>query len=112
MKITTEEKESYTIITIEGSLSNENLKEFEKVLDTYIAKGKHILIDFSKLTFIFSSGLSVLLSHYVASKEKDLIFVIYGMKNELIRLFEITEISRHMPVCDSLEEALSYINRK
>ena len=105
MKITLHEKERFVVAAVEGSLSNEFLRGFEVEVERLLREGRNIIVDFSRLTFILSSGLSVLLSSHTNAKNHSLRFIICGLNADLAKLFSITELNRHLDICRDLEEA-------
>lgn len=105
MKITLHEKERFVVATVEGSLSNEFLRDFEVEIERLLEERRNIIVDFSRLSFILSSGLSALLSSHVHAKNHNLHFIICGLNPELEQLFSITDLNKHLDICKTLEEA-------
>lgn len=110
MKITLHEKERFVVATVEGSLSNEFLRGFETEVERLLGEGRNIIVDFSRLTFILSSGLSVLLSSHTHAKNHKLRFIICGLNSDLEKLFSITDLNRHLDICKDLEEAQAMLS--
>ncbi len=106
MKISTQEYEHYLIGTIEGSLTNESLSEFEAYLGEIAEKRKHFLLDLSRLSFVMSSGLSAILSFNNNLQQMALLFIIYGLNGDIEKLFMHTGILSHLNLCATREEAL------
>ncbi|PKL74119.1 MAG: hypothetical protein CVV27_22120, partial [Candidatus Melainabacteria bacterium HGW-Melainabacteria-1] len=95
---------------VEGSLSNENLKEFESEIEKLLNDRRHIIIDFSRLSFILSSGLSAIVANHVAAKEANIHFIICGLTGELSKIFYITDLNKHLTIRDTLDDALKLLN--
>ena len=110
MKITVQKKENCSIVSVEGSLSNENLREFEAVVETMLNDHKHIVIDLSRLSFILSSGLSAVVAYHVAAIEAGLHFIICGLTGEIDKLFHITDLHKHLIIRNDLNDALKTLN--
>ncbi len=110
MKITIQNNNSYSIASVEGSLSNENLREFESEIEKLLNNRRHIIVDFSRLSFILSSGLSTILAFHMAAKEADIHFIICGLTGEIDKLFYITDLHKHLIIRSTLDEAVEMLN--
>ncbi len=110
MKITAEESDKYTILVIEGAMANEQLKEFEIELSKSFGRKKHILIDLSKLTFIMSSGLGLILSYSIKAKKNNFNLLLYSLTDELYKLFSIIELDKRLRIFKNLDETLQFIS--
>jgi len=111
MKITVTKNVTHALVAVEGTLSNESLRDFEIEMDKLLDDGGHILVDFSKLTFILSSGLSALLSCHVQVKEKGHHFIIFGLNGELKKLFVITDLIKHLNIRADAGEAMEMLKK-
>ena len=89
MTITKEKNDSELTIILEGRLDTMTAPELEAELNTEIKDIDELVFDFSKLDYISSAGLRVLLSAHKAMMKKG------GMKitgvNEIVQeVFEVT----------------------
>lgn len=110
MKLITQLKNNHGIVKIEGSLSNENLQELEQEFTTLLKKNRSILLDLFDVAFICSSALSLLLNFTKKAETGNLRFVIYGINDDIKKLFTITELDRHLVLVDTLKEAQSILD--
>ncbi|HEY1406806.1 MAG TPA: STAS domain-containing protein, partial [Spirochaetota bacterium] len=78
MKYTLEERESCLILTIEGSISDDYLREVRNAFDHAISGEKDLIVDLSEVTFISSSGLGLLFNSNTRLKTKGLRIVLSG----------------------------------
>lgn len=106
MKITVEELERYALIMVEGSLSNEHQKDLNETITRVMEDHRFILVDFSKLIFITSSGLGLLLKKNVIAKEKGRKLLLFGLSEDMAQLFKLTELYYHLNVRDTFEDCL------
>ena len=111
MKITTTLDPDYALCRIEGSLSNEHLKDAEKEIGRLIQKNRHIILDFSGLNFISSSVLSFLLQYNDRVREKGLFLALSEVRPDIQKLFDITNIAGHLNIFETTDEAIKYIQR-
>jgi anti-sigma B factor antagonist len=109
MKITARDNGTCMIAALEGSLDNESLHEFEQFLKQTLAQHKHLLLDLSRLSFIMSSGLSTILSFNNSLHQCGLLCIIFGITEEMEKLFSHTGIASHLTICETLEEAIEKI---
>lgn len=110
MKISAQEHAHYIVSTVEGSLTNESLAEFESFLGDTLNKHKHLVLDLSRLSFVLSSGLSAMLSFNNSMHQRGLRFIVCGMNNELQKLFSITGILSRLDTSRTPEEAVAELS--
>ena len=90
-----------------GRLDSANALTFESIVMTHVSNGeKSLIIDFSRLEFISSSGIRVLLIAAKALKAAEGILVLCSMKNHIEEVFRISGFDRIIPIKDSREAAL------
>ena len=92
MKITKNVNGNIATIALEGRLDTTTAPDLEKEIKAVIESADALTLDFSKLDYISSAGLRVLLSAHKAMSKKG------GMKvvnvNELVReVFDVTGFS-------------------
>ena len=101
-----DENDTYVLIRIEGSMSDDYLREIRNAFETAISLEKNIVIDLQEVSFISSSGLGLLFNSNSRLKRKDQILVVAGAKDEIRRLFAVTHIENHIIQTESVEEAV------
>lgn len=111
MKITVEDNGHYMLIGIEGSLTNENQNDLDDTIKMAMENHQYVFVDFSKLIFITSSGLGLLLAKNVTAKEHDKELALFGLSEDMSKLFKLTELYYHLNVCDTLEDCLDFMNK-
>ena len=90
-----------------GRLDSGNARSFESIVMDFISSGeRHLVIDFSRLDFISSSGLRVLLIAAKALKAGEGTIVLCSMKNHIEEVFRISGFHRILPIKPSREGAL------
>jgi len=110
MKITRKSINGLVILKVEGSLVTEHIKQFEKEIYGALEKSNNIIIDFSDLSFICSSGLSLLIATHKKAEAKNLKIIITGCSEDIIKLFKLTELDQHLNIKNTIEEARLYIS--
>lgn len=91
MKARIEETEGRYIATLEGEMDTAAAMEAEKVLKPlYDSDGKEVVIDCTKLEYIASSGLRILLGILKGAKAKGSRVVMRGMNEDIKNVFKMT----------------------
>ncbi len=80
---------SSLIVTVEGRLDTTTSPELSKELDNFLDNINKLIFDFSKLEYISSSGLRVLLSAQKAMRSRGSMTV-KNVPEMIMEIFEIT----------------------
>lgn len=85
----------FTKFTLSGSLYvNESTILREKILEQINQGKKDLLLDFSGVNYIDSSGLGVLISMQKRSRESNGKVVLTGLNGEVKKIFELTRLTK------------------
>lgn len=107
MKLDVSKKGGITIIKCEGSLDADNIASFKKVAYEILDRGVvRFVLDASKVDFVDSMGLGVLISLLRRVKQKNGDIKIASLTPDVKTIFEITKLYRLFDVCDSSKEAV------
>ena len=102
------ERDGDTLILVpEGRIDSSNASEFEREMNAHIDNGDvHIVVDFSRLSFISSSGMRVLL---IAAKRvrRGGKLVLCSMRDSIREIFSISGFDAIITVVKSRDEALN-----
>lgn len=82
--------------------------ELDKALD--VRQVRHLILDFTQVTFIDSSGLGVILGRYKRLAEVGGKVQICGVNEQISKILEFSGLNRIMEICqhnDSLSGAIS-----
>ncbi len=91
-----------------GRLDSGNVRSFESVVMDHVSSGeRRVVVDFSRLDFISSAGMRVLLIAAKALKAGEGTFVLCSMKEHIEEVFKISGFSQIIPIKDSREAALA-----
>ena len=91
----TETTENGTItLALDGRLDTNTALQLEEALKPVFDKTKEIILNFSKLTFISSAGLRVLLIAMKTAKEKSLSITITEASADVMDIFEVTGFAK------------------
>ncbi len=92
MKINKTIENNTTVISLEGRLDTITSPELSWELDSLLDETKKLVFDLSKLDYISSSGLRVLLSAQKAMKDKGTM-IVKNASETVMEIFEITGFS-------------------
>lgn len=107
MKLEIAKRGKVTILRCEGSLDADNVAPFKQAAYDVVNKGAlEIILDASKLEFVDSMGLGVLISLLRRLKQQDGDIKIVSLSSDVKTIFEITRLYRLFDVYDSIREAL------
>jgi anti-sigma B factor antagonist len=111
MKSVLEKNERYTIYTLkEKNLISHNSTDLKSEIAILAAEGnRSILLNFSEVEFMDSSGLSALLNADRAAKENDGFLVIYGLNQNNTNLLRIAKLDKVLSIAHSEKEAIDLI---
>lgn len=109
MKYSMDVMETYSLIRIEGSISDDFLREIRNVFEDAQSKDLPVVVDIRDVSFISSSGLGLLFNSNSRLKSKGRRLVVFGARDEIRRLFAVTRIESHIALGETLEDALGKI---
>lgn len=107
MKLEIKIEKKYGVLKISGSMGNEVLYEIESEIKHLIDKKINIIIDLSKVTFVCSSGLALLIRYFKVGLKKNFKFILAGINDDIKQIFEVTEANKFLTVAEDLDEAIS-----
>jgi len=107
MNISVTKVEETNVVGIEGRLDTTNYNELESSLKELTDKNeKRILLDLSKMDYISSSGLRILLMYLKKMKAMDGRFMLSGMSKEIREIFEISGFVNIFEIFEDQEAAI------
>ncbi|WP_151409486.1 STAS domain-containing protein [Anaerococcus sp. Marseille-P9784] len=84
--------ENYQKISLTGDLDVYSEEEFKKFIDEKIDANKDIVFDLEKLDYLDSTGLGMFMTVYNMQKSKDKKVKIINSKENIKKLFKITDL--------------------
>lgn len=111
MKSILEKNERYTIFTLkEKNLVSHNSTDLKSEIAILAAEGNtSILLNFSEVEFMDSSGLSALLNADRAAKENNGFLVVYGLNQNNTNLLRIAKLDKVLSIAQTEKEAIDLI---
>ncbi|MFG2787961.1 STAS domain-containing protein [Streptomyces sp. NPDC048419] len=98
------------VITAEGYLDVDTATELQHHLANQLHHGRrHFLLDLSKVPFMDSSGMSIILRAYQEARDLPGSVHIISPTPAVRRILDLTGVSITVPVSESVEEAMARI---
>lgn len=96
MKVQTKIVDEKLVVEVEGDLiGDQNGIDLLKVVEEEIAKGYcNVLVDFSAVRYMNSTGLGVLITLYAKIKREGGSLKVIGASEQIVRLFQITQLDQ------------------
>jgi anti-sigma B factor antagonist len=110
MNITFKKAGDVEIAEIEGSIDSKTAPELQQSILDVIAGTSKIVLDMTKVAFVSSAGLRVLLMVYRQLKGKDGKIVLVGVSEEIRDVMFMTGFISFFEIDKSLDEALRKIS--
>lgn len=94
----------YEIIHLVGQININNSALMKSKLLKVISDQKSILLDFTKLNFIDSSGIATLIESFNITAASDLKFAIVGANDLPLKMLELTQLDKVFTLFDSIQD--------
>ena len=107
MKIGTENKGQYILITLIGRLDTSNYNELEEVLSKhFLDKKANIIVDCKDLDYVSSSGLRIFLYGLKQATMRNGFFHICCLQENIFEVFKISGFQSIFKIFSTLEDCL------
>lgn len=105
MKVAKEYRGNVLIVAATGELDHHTAAVLKGCIQEELAKGmvRHIVLDFSGLSFMDSSGLGVLLGRYKELAKWQGNMLVFGLQPLVEKLFLMTGLNKLIPVHANLD---------
>ena len=104
-------KEDNLVVIMEGELDHHSTEEARNKIDNQLdVEGiNKLILDFSKVSFMDSSGIGVVIGRYKKLSAKNGRVCIVGVSPSVKRVFELSGMFKIIGLYDSIEEAIQDI---
>ena len=107
MKISEEKLNDVAICILEGEVNISNSPELRKAFDGIIKRqDKKVLVDFSNVSYIDSSGLATLIEMFQRLKKIGGALRFSNLDQKVKNVFEVTKLHKLFEIFDAREAAL------
>jgi stage II sporulation protein AA (anti-sigma F factor antagonist) len=114
VSLTIAERGVNLVINIIGDIDQHNTEELRVKIDRAFERShcRHIIFDFSSVSFMDSSGIGLLIGRYKTASAKGGAVAIAGMTNELKRIYNISGLKKIIKSFDTLDDAENLMTSK
>ena len=112
MKIQTVDEGEYITVKMEGAVSIDVFKPFEKVLEEAVNEKKHVVLDMAGVTFLDSASLGVIILQHTKTSRNDRHLVILNFHPNIAHVFNIIGLEKKIKIFNHIDEVFKYLNLK
>lgn len=94
----------YKLLHLTGEVDLHNSPEVRRCLLDILNNGKSVIVDFSKLKYIDSSGIATLVEGLNVANKKSLSLTIVGATGAPLQVLELTRLNQVFTIIDSVED--------
>ena len=94
----------YQLLALTGEVDLHNSPQVRKQLLAIVESGNSVIVDFTALSYIDSSGIATLVETYNLAKNKQLSLTIVGARGAPLQVMELTHLNKVFTMFDNLDE--------
>lgn len=109
MKVKISYKGNTLIAGIIGELDHHSAEYIREKIDSELIKAttKNVIFDFSKVTFMDSSGIGVIMGRYKNVSKLNGKLSVSNVNSHLMRIFEMSGLQKVIPIYDNVDVAIN-----
>ncbi len=110
MKFTLEKHNRCLVVSFAGDLDHHGLQTAKERLDDEINLNniKHLIFNLERVTFMDSSAIGLIIGRFKLAEKNGGSLTVYGLSEDLSRIFELSGLKKIIKIFGSKEEALSF----
>lgn len=111
MKFDHSTENNICVVNIDGNIALDGTNEVKEYVKPFMedADLQGIILDFSKVNFIDSSGIGLIVSIFKMLQVKQTKLVLAALNKKNREIFNMTRLDKILTICDTLEDAKSVI---
>ena len=112
MEIKRQDFDTYSVLSVEGPIMiGESTEKLERVLSDLLSDGvKTILIDFSGVNYIDSTGLGELVGFLERLRQQEGKLALVNPQDRILQLLKISGLDKVFPIYPDLDVAIRSVN--
>ncbi|NGX40126.1 MAG: putative anti-sigma factor antagonist BtrV [Chlamydiae bacterium] len=110
VEITIEQEGDIHIVTLDGRLDASSTPVIEKKLAKLVETAKQLVVDFSKVTYLSSAGMRLLLSLTKRLQSGDGQILFFGMNDDVMEIIKMAGFERILRIFNTKKEALKALS--
>jgi len=109
LNISVEEIEKNIIVRMEGRLDTLSVLGLEKRMDSLLEGNRiYLLMDFSRIDYLSSAGMRLLLAVTKRAKAKEGYLVIFSIQDDVLELLRIAGLDKVLEIRKNEKDALQF----
>ncbi len=109
MTVGIEIKEKFSLIVVDGDMSESDVEKLDHAIETLMSKGYlHIVLDLTQVVYMNANGLATLVNHWGKTRYKGGDLRIVGLNSRLMHLFRTMGVDQtfdfYPDVADMMEK--------
>lgn len=98
-------KDGHTVVVFDGDLDSAEVQEVRNEVNVILTNGLPIIFDLSRVEFIDSSGIGLIVHVYRSLTARRLKVAVSGAREQPLELLKATQLDRFLPFAASVDEA-------
>ena len=94
----------YQLLALTGEVDLHNSPQVRKQLLAIVESGNSVIVDFSALSYIDSSGIATLVEAFNYAKNNQLTLTIIAAAGAPLQVLELTNLNKVFPMVNSLDD--------
>jgi anti-sigma B factor antagonist len=108
LRVETEVRNDHALVTASGEIDAATADSVANAVSAALSEGhKRVLLDFTEVTFIDSTGLGVLVKSHRAAEAADATFAVVHPTPQTLKLIRVLGLDQLLRVYDTHEQALA-----
>ena len=108
MSLTTSHLDGTAVITVSGDLNIKSAPDLGKTVEKLLQPGlTRLIVDFSNITYIDSSGMGMLVSCFKQAQNNNTSFGLASVSGRVCDLLKLTRLQSFFPLYRDLDEAMA-----
>ena len=101
--------DGFTLLTVEGVIKlGESAQFFAQTLERTLAEDRgHVLVDFSRINYIDSTGIGELVGYLGRFRSSDRALLLVNPSDRIRKLLRVAKLDTLFPIYETVEEALA-----
>ena len=104
MEYTIKKNGGYLVVEFEGEIDLYCSPDARKIILKELKKGKDILIDLSKVSYIDSSGVACLVEGFQIANEKEVKFALLGVSQSALNVLKLARLDNVFNIYSSIDD--------
>ena len=101
------EEQDRLVVSLAGEIDLDRAPEVRRLLLDCVGRGRDVLVDLSRVTYIDSSGIASLVEALQNAGKADTGFALIAVSEEALRVFELARLDKVFAIHPDLDSALA-----